>query len=67
MVALTALDGSPARSKQVLEMLFDAGVMAFSAGGNPTRIRMLPPFGSLQNQHIDEVCRIIEATLMACR
>ncbi|WP_437226651.1 aminotransferase class III-fold pyridoxal phosphate-dependent enzyme [Planctomicrobium sp. SH661] len=66
MVAFTALDGSDASTKKFLDALFHAGVMAFSAGANPTRIRMLPPFGVIEDHQIDEVCSIIETTLLSC-
>jgi len=66
MVAFTPLDGNEATSKRFLDALFNAGVMAFSAGGNPTRIRMLPPFGAIQNEEIDCVCKLIARTLQAC-
>jgi len=66
MVAFTALDGSPAASKRFLLELFDAGVIAFSAGSNPTRIRMLPPFGAITDEEIETVCDIIGRTLMQC-
>ena len=63
MVAFTVLDGSASQSKAFLDALYEAGVLAFSAGANPTRIRMLPPFGAITNEQIDEVCEIIENVL----
>jgi acetylornithine aminotransferase len=63
MVAFTAGDGSPAQAKRVLEELFASGVIAFSAGADPTRIRMLPPFGVISDSQIDAVCAIIETVL----
>lgn len=66
MVAFTALDGSASAAKKFLDALFSAGVLAFSAGAEPTRIRMLPPFGVIRDEDIDEVCRIIGQTLATC-
>jgi len=66
MVAFTALDGSAGAAKKFLESLFQAGVMAFSAGAAPTRIRMLPPFGAITDDEIDAVCQIIGRTLLHC-
>lgn len=66
MVAFTALDGNSAASKKFLDALFAAGVMAFSAGAGPTRIRMLPPFGVIEDEQIDAVCEVIATTLRAC-
>jgi acetylornithine aminotransferase len=59
MVAFTPGDGSPAQARQVLDELFAAGVIAFSAGAEPTRIRMLPPFGTIKDAQIDTVCEMI--------
>lgn len=63
MIGLTVFDGSSAKTREVLNALFDAGVLAFPAGANPTRIRMLPPIGAVTDPQIDEVCSIIEAVL----
>jgi len=63
MVAFTPLDGSAAAGKKFLELLFRNGVMAFLAGAQPTRIRMLPPFGVITDEEIDDVCKIISKTL----
>jgi acetylornithine aminotransferase len=64
MIAFTPLDGSAERTRRVLNALFAAGVLAFSAGGNPTRIRMLPPFGVVTDGQIDAVCDIIAQVLV---
>ncbi len=63
MVAFTVSDGSAEKSKRFLDTLFDVGVLAFFAGGNPTRIRMLPPFGVISDEQIDHVCALIEEAL----
>lgn len=63
MVAFTAFDGSAERTGKVLARLFEAGVITFSAGSSPSRIRMLPPFGVIRDEEIDEVCQLIESTL----
>ncbi len=63
MIGLTVFDGSSAKTREVLNALFDAGVLAFPAGANPTRIRMLPPIGAVTDPQIDDVCSIIEAVL----
>jgi len=66
MIAFTPLDGSDAKVKVLLQALFDAGVIAFYAGSNPARIRMLPPVPVVTQQDIDIVCDIVESTLVAC-
>ncbi len=63
MVAFTVFDGSPKRTKEFLNALFGAGVIAFPAGANPTRVRMLPPLLAIQNEDIDKVCEIIQSVL----
>ncbi|MCC9609166.1 aminotransferase class III-fold pyridoxal phosphate-dependent enzyme [Blastopirellula sp. JC732] len=64
MVAFTALDGSPTVSKRVLTELFSAGVIAFAAGSDPTRIRFLPSLLAVTDDEIDSVCDILEQTLL---
>ncbi len=66
MIAFTPLDGSEAHVKMLLKALFDAGVIAFYAGSNPARIRMLPPVPVVTQQDIGMVCDIVESTLVAC-
>lgn len=63
MIGFSVFDGSAAKTRAVLNGLFDAGVLAFPAGANPTRIRMLPPIGAITDTQIDEVCSIIESVL----
>lgn len=64
MVAFTPLDGQASTVSRYLQMLFDAGVIAFTAGANPTRVRFLVPAGVLQIEDIDVVLGIIETTLV---
>jgi acetylornithine aminotransferase len=63
MIAFTVFDGSAERTKAFLNQLFEAGVIAFPAGGNPTRVRMLPPLLVLKDEDIDAVCDVIEKVL----
>lgn len=64
MIAFTPLDGSAEAAKKVLHALYDAGVIAFVAGAGPARIRFLPPFLSLTNDEIEDVCNILESVLL---
>ena len=66
MIAFTPLDGSESKAKLLLKSLFDAGVIAFYAGSQPARIRMLPPAPVVTESDIAVVCQIIESTLLAC-
>ncbi len=63
MIAFAALDGSEKTAKALLNRLFDAGIIAFYNGSNPTRIRMLPPVPVLTDAHIDTICEMIESVL----
>ena len=63
MVAFTAFQGDLEKNKAFIRRLFTNGVIAFLAGGNPSRIRFLPPIGVMEDSHIDDICTILEATL----
>jgi acetylornithine aminotransferase len=64
MVAMTIADGDPDKSKAFIKKLFDNGVMSFTAGGGPTRIRFLMPVGAVEESDIKNACEIIEKTLV---
>ncbi len=63
MLAFTVFDGSPERTKAFLTELFQQGVIAFPAGAEPTRVRMLPPLLAIQEEEIDAACEIIRQVL----
>jgi acetylornithine aminotransferase len=60
MIAFTAGDGKMDTAKAFVNRLFAAGVMSFTAGANPTRVRFLVPLGSTELEHIDLACRLVE-------
>ena len=60
MIAFTPGNGSAETGKDFVKRLYDAGLMSFTAGGNPTRVRFLVPLGSTQFEHIDAACQIID-------
>lgn len=64
MVAFTAFNGDNKKTVAFTHKLFDAGVLSFIAGQNPTRVRFLIPMGVVKERDIDEVCTIIERTLL---
>lgn len=64
MVAFTPLDGEKETAVKFIKELFDAGVMGFMAGTNPTRARFLIPAMAVSFEDIDNVCKIIENTLL---
>jgi 4-aminobutyrate aminotransferase-like enzyme len=63
MVAMTVFNGDSKKSTDFTYKLFDAGVLSFTAGDMPTRIRFLMPIGAVEEKHIKEVAGIIEQTL----
>ena len=60
MIAFTPLDGSAEAAKTVVDRMYDAGLMSFMAGGDPSRVRFLLPLGCVEESHIEMACKIIE-------
>lgn len=65
MVAFTPLGGNPQAVNQLAHKLFEAGVLSFVAGSHPTRLRFLIPVGVVTEEHIVDVCQILEETLLS--
>jgi 4-aminobutyrate aminotransferase-like enzyme len=65
MIAFTPFNGTEVRTKRLLRELFDRGVIAFSTGANPNRVRMLPPIGVITDEQINAVCDILDAAMEA--
>lgn len=63
MIALTAFKGDKEKTVAYAKALFDAGVIVFTAGSNPTRMRFLIPAGGVNYEDIDNVSAILENTL----
>jgi 4-aminobutyrate aminotransferase-like enzyme len=63
MVSFTPYDGNAQRVTRFAHRLFDAGVISFIAGSNPTRIRFLLPIAVINEGDIDKVVAIIETVL----
>lgn len=64
MIAFTPLDGETQRVTKFVHTLFDNGVISFTAGTNPTRVRFLLPVGAVTHEDIDQAAKIIEDTLL---
>lgn len=64
MVAFTPWGGDAPKVAQFAKQLFEAGVISFVAGTNPTRIRFLLPAGIVSFADIDVVMDIVEKTLL---
>jgi 4-aminobutyrate aminotransferase-like enzyme len=63
MLAFTPYNGHPDNVKRLLMRLFDNGLMGFTTGSLPQRIRFLLPLGSVSQTDIDEAITIIEKSL----
>lgn len=65
MVAMTVFGGIEEKSKQFTFKLFENGVLSFMAGGGTsTRVRFLMPIVAVTMEDIDNVCALIEKTLV---
>lgn len=63
MVAFTPFKGDYKKVSQFVNDLFDAGVIAFITGQEPTRTRFLVPAGVVTFKDIDNVMKIVEEVL----
>jgi len=63
MVALTPFDGSATVATDMVKRLYDHGLMAFMAGGDPSRVRFLMPLGCVTEKDLDAACDIIETVV----
>jgi 4-aminobutyrate aminotransferase-like enzyme len=64
MIAFTPFEGEGTKTSSFVQNLFEAGVMSFVAGSNPTRVRFLIPADVITIQDIDNVVKIVEKTLL---
>lgn len=63
MIAVTPLDGKKETVDKLLKNLFQKGVIAFSCGKDPVRIRFLVP-AVIQDTEIEMVGRILEQVIL---
>ncbi|MFN3192402.1 MAG: aminotransferase class III-fold pyridoxal phosphate-dependent enzyme [Aureliella sp.] len=63
MVAVTPGDGSAEAAKAMVHGFYEAGLMSFVAGGNPARVRFLPPPAVTTEEHIDAAVEIMDSVL----
>jgi 4-aminobutyrate aminotransferase-like enzyme len=64
MIAFTPFGGDPEKVRRFIYELFDAGVVSFYAGSEPTRVRFLIPVGAVTFEDIDAVASIVESILL---
>jgi len=62
MIAMTLFKGKKEPNEAFSRALFDAGLICFLAGANPTRLRMTFPMGGLRLKDIDPIFAIFEST-----
>jgi 4-aminobutyrate aminotransferase-like enzyme len=63
MVAVTPLDGTKEKVEPLIQKLFQNGLIAFSCGRGPYRLRFLVP-ATTSPQQINEAINIIEKTIL---
>lgn len=63
MLSFEVGDGSVDLTNKFMKKLFENGIISFSAGKEPTRVRFLLPL-PLLDEHIDEIFKIVEATVL---
>ncbi|MCO4762788.1 MAG: aminotransferase class III-fold pyridoxal phosphate-dependent enzyme [Myxococcales bacterium] len=65
MVGFTPFGGDPAKNKALLAQMYKDGLLGFTAGKNPTRMRFLMPLGVVTEAQIDDAVRILEISMAA--
>jgi acetylornithine/N-succinyldiaminopimelate aminotransferase len=66
MVAMTPYDGAKDKVMKLLQVLFKNGIVAFSCGHNPYKVRFLLPL-VLEEKHIGEIKKILDLSLHEAR
>ena len=63
MIAWTPGDGSMEVAKQMVDMMFEEGLIGFICGAEPTRLRFLPPPVVTEESHVDAALSIMRRCL----
>jgi 4-aminobutyrate aminotransferase-like enzyme len=63
MIACTPFGGEKEKVVAFAKALFEEGLIVFTGGTDPMRIRFLVPIGSITNKDIDQAALILETTL----
>ncbi len=63
LIAFSPFNWDLSRVNSFLKRLYINGVIAFSAGSHPARVRMLPPIAVMEKEHIETVISIIEKSI----
>ena len=62
MIAFTPFEGKKEQTEALIKKLFNNGLIVFSCGKDPVRIRFLVP-AIIENQDIDLAIQIVEKTI----
>ena len=65
MISFQVDGGSHEGTKEFAHALFELGLIAFTAGTAPARIRFLLPVGALQEEHLELATKIINQALQS--
>jgi 4-aminobutyrate aminotransferase-like enzyme len=63
MFAFSVFDGDPDKTTKFVRKLFDEGLIVFTAGTNPMKIRMLLPVPALKDGDLEKAFAILEKVL----
>lgn len=64
MVGFSVYKGDPEKTVAFVKALFDAGVIAFTAGSMPMRVRFLPPIAVLDDNDYTIIGNVLEEVLL---
>ena len=65
MIAFTAFEGKKEQAEQLIKTLYKNGIISFSCGKDPIRIRFLVP-AIIQDHEIDLALSVIEKSIQEC-
>jgi 4-aminobutyrate aminotransferase-like enzyme len=63
MLSFEVGDGNMDLTNKFIKKLFENGIITFSAGKDPARVRFLLPL-TLLDEHITEIFQIVEKTIL---
>jgi acetylornithine aminotransferase len=64
MIAWTMGDGSWELAKQTVDIMYEEGLIGFLCGGDPARVRILPPPAATNEAHLDSAIEILRRCLV---
>lgn len=64
MIGFEVFSGDAAKTKAVMSRLYDLGVISFLCGGDPLRLRFLPPVMVMDPSDVSAVCALLEQAIL---